>query len=185
MIGAVILTFFNLFYLVSQNPGYVPLSKTVNLSELYKNPSDDICAECKIIRPPRARHCYYCKRCTFRYDHHCQWVNNCIGIKNNNMFLLFLLNIIFLCGIVDFIAIDVYVSPEHDGFISQKAALAVSAFIVLISLVLLYPIAILFGIQVNNFLKNTTSSERFSKKNPNFKAAKASVKNCMRMCCEK
>jgi len=34
----------------------------------------------------RTRHCSICERCIERYDHHCPWINNCIGIKNHNIF---------------------------------------------------------------------------------------------------
>jgi hypothetical protein len=26
-----------------------------------------------------------------RYDHHCPWINNCVGIRNHNIFLWYLI----------------------------------------------------------------------------------------------
>lgn len=41
-------------------------------------------------RPPRAHHCRICKRCVRRMDHHCPWINNCVGERNQKYFLQFL-----------------------------------------------------------------------------------------------
>lgn len=49
------------------------------------------CDTCKIIRPPKASHCFICNNCVLEFDHHCVFVSNCIGKRNHKYFFLFLL----------------------------------------------------------------------------------------------
>ncbi|KAM9847150.1 palmitoyltransferase ZDHHC23-A-like [Aulostomus maculatus] len=46
------------------------------------------CSVCKILRPPRAGHCRTCGSCVQRLDHHCIWINSCVGLDNHRSFLL-------------------------------------------------------------------------------------------------
>ncbi|WAQ86165.1 hypothetical protein PtA15_6A797 [Puccinia triticina] len=48
------------------------------------------CRRCRTYRPPRASHCRICDYCVQQSDHHCTFLNNCIGRKNYFVFLVFL-----------------------------------------------------------------------------------------------
>ncbi|VDP22136.1 unnamed protein product [Soboliphyme baturini] len=94
------------------DPGIVPMpSVQLDFSELNSNDCPDsdsesdtqrkpfvklqgedwsVCGRCEAYRPPRAHHCRICRRCIRKMDHHCPWINNCVGEFNQKYFLQFL-----------------------------------------------------------------------------------------------
>lgn len=56
------------------------------------------CTRCTIEQPLRAKHCRYCDVCIAVYDHHCPWMNNCVGERNRFNFWWYLL---FECTILN------------------------------------------------------------------------------------
>lgn len=49
-----------------------------------------VCRTCHLEKPARSKHCNICRSCVLVADHHCIWVNNCIGKGNYIYFYSFL-----------------------------------------------------------------------------------------------
>jgi len=54
------------------------------------------CRWCHMVQPPRAKHCKDCNCCILKEDHHCPFLNNCIGQRNYATFYGFVVFLVFL-----------------------------------------------------------------------------------------
>lgn len=98
-----VICFFS-FYKASTVPPGVIENKEQALRACRRYPYDDVmfsknnsCTTCKFVKPARSKHCVVCDHCVEKFDHHCIWVNQCIGIRNFKWFLLYLFLHIILC----------------------------------------------------------------------------------------
>ena len=60
-------------------------------------PNDTFCHKCEINRNARSHHCRVCEVCVLEYDHHCPWINGCIGYNNYRNFVLLIFYIMLGC----------------------------------------------------------------------------------------
>lgn len=53
-------------------------------------PNSGLCYTCKSEKNCRAKHCTDCGYCIDKFDHHCTWLDNCIGLNNQRAFVFHL-----------------------------------------------------------------------------------------------
>ncbi|CAF1174013.1 unnamed protein product [Adineta steineri] len=90
-----IIIFYNYFKTIFLGPGF--LRKRWR----PKNKEDEkylqYCTICQGFKTSQAYHCRKCSRCISKFDHHCPWMNTCIGHVNQTNFCWFLFYSILGC----------------------------------------------------------------------------------------
>ena len=93
------LTAYFFFTGMTEDPGYIPKLASRNqqravIDELFsswKFDEESFCVLRMIRKPLRSKHCRRCGRCVAKHDHHCPWINNCVGNNNLRHFFLYIL----------------------------------------------------------------------------------------------
>ncbi|KAG2628679.1 protein S-acyltransferase 18-like isoform X1 [Panicum virgatum] len=67
------------------------------------------CPICDCEVKLRSKHCKTCERCVDGFDHHCRWLNNCIGRRNYATFILLMFFVLLMLVIEGGTAIAVFV----------------------------------------------------------------------------
>ena len=93
------LTLFLHLLCLCKDPGYLKTPKGIDFMDMMKIFDPVLlCADCEVVRTDRSRHCSICNKCVERFDHHCPWINNCVGLDNHGVFMCFLVSMLTLLG---------------------------------------------------------------------------------------
>ncbi|KAL2614108.1 hypothetical protein R1flu_025800 [Riccia fluitans] len=165
---------------VLKDPGRIPSSYMPDLEEAglalheVKRKGGDLryCQKCSHYKPPRAHHCRVCKRCVLRMDHHCVWINNCVGHNNYKAFFLFVLYVVAACihslvllglSAIQDLASDSELQTTDGREIPVSSSLTSSALVKILCAVVLLPllvaVTVLLAWHVYLLLHNKTTIE--------------------------
>ncbi|KAL0882078.1 hypothetical protein ABMA27_000651 [Loxostege sticticalis] len=78
-----------------EGPGFVPIGWKPEKEE--DTEFLQFCTVCNGYKAPRSHHCRKCGRCVMKMDHHCPWINCCVGHANHCYFLVFLCSAVVGC----------------------------------------------------------------------------------------
>uniref|UniRef100_A0A8D1ERZ8 Palmitoyltransferase n=1 Tax=Sus scrofa TaxID=9823 RepID=A0A8D1ERZ8_PIG len=127
------------------------------------------CPKCCSIKPDRAHHCSVCKRCIRKMDHHCPWVNNCVGENNQKYFVLFTMYIA-LISLHALIMVGFHFLHCFEEDWTKCSSFSPPTTVILLILLcfegLLFLIftSVMFGTQVHSICTDETGIERLQRK---------------------
>ncbi|KAM4688251.1 palmitoyltransferase ZDHHC3 isoform 1-T4 [Discoglossus pictus] len=157
------------------DPGAVPKGNATKefIESLQLKPGQVVykCPKCCSIKPDRAHHCSVCKRCIRKMDHHCPWVNNCVGENNQKFFVLFTMYI-SLISLHSLIMVGFHFLYCFEEDWTKCSSFSPPTTVILLILLcfegLLFLIftIVMFGTQVHSICTDETGIERLKKESP-------------------
>ncbi|XP_036723828.1 palmitoyltransferase ZDHHC3 isoform X2 [Balaenoptera musculus] len=155
------------------DPGAVPKGNATKefIESLQLKPGQVVykCPKCCSIKPDRAHHCSVCKRCIRKMDHHCPWVNNCVGENNQKYFVLFTMYIA-LISLHALIMVGFHFLHCFEEDWTKCSSFSPPTTVILLILLcfegLLFLIftSVMFGTQVHSICTDETGIERLKRK---------------------
>ncbi|KAL7862982.1 hypothetical protein SRHO_G00119660 [Serrasalmus rhombeus] len=151
------------------DPGAVPKGNATKeyVSSLQLKPGEVLykCPKCCSIKPQRAHHCSICKRCIRKMDHHCPWVNNCVGENNQRFFVLFTMYIAMISTYALVLSVLQFFTcvrtdwSECSDF-SPPVAVLLIIFLFLEAILFLTFTAVMFSTQIQSICSDEMVAER-------------------------
>jgi ankyrin repeat protein len=135
------------------------------------------------------KHCFHCNVCIIGYDHHCDWINNCVGVNNIRIFIAFISYV--LLNLLMHLLLTVYTLVfQHDvseqvksntsfppifeflrkyNFYEKNAKIILASCVMIICLCFLPPVIWLWNNNIKaSFKSNSTINHHLQHKNRSY-----------------
>ncbi|TRZ02070.1 hypothetical protein DNTS_016491, partial [Danionella cerebrum] len=119
------------------------------------------CHHCQLIKPDRCHHCSVCQKCVLKMDHHCPWLNNCVGFSNYKFFLLLLLYSLLYCLLIISSVTPTFIQLWQGKMFDSCVKLHV-LFLMLVSIIFAFTVCVLLVFHIWLLLCNKTTLEWLS-----------------------
>ncbi|XP_038040119.1 palmitoyltransferase ZDHHC15 isoform X5 [Anas acuta] len=119
------------------------------------------CDRCQLIKPDRCHHCSVCAICVLKMDHHCPWVNNCIGFSNYKFFLLFLAYSLLYCLYIAATVFKYFIKYWTGELTNGRSKFHV-LFLLFVAVMFFVSLMFLFGYHCWLVSRNRSTLEAFS-----------------------
>ena len=100
-----VLSLFFMFFTMIIDPGIIPRKEIFlaigEVPQAFATEGEEkkkFCKTCQIFKPARSNHCSRCDNCVEIFDHHCPFINSCIGKNNYKYFVVMVTSLSFLGG---------------------------------------------------------------------------------------
>ena len=128
------------------------------------------CEKCNLFQGPRTKHCHLCRKCVAGFDHHCLYLNTCIGRRNYAAFMAMLTAAVALLSMHIAVAValavraargdsDVVSLVESSALGSTRAYLPLLCVTALIPLLFLLLVASLWAFHLYIIARGMTTYE--------------------------
>ena len=143
------------------------------INEAMKNKKyvdiSDFCPICYVKKNKNMKHCFICDECIEGFDHHCYWINKCVGKKNYWLFGIFIVFLTFYLGYCTFLFIKLIINLNDKNHINWNnfyelfsEFLQNNTYIIwilgsmngLLVVLFLFPVVFLLGLHVRNIIYN-------------------------------
>lgn len=165
--------FANFLIVTLTDPGIVPRNRWPNTSikwrQLIEVPPPikiaiagtevalNWCNACQFHGPPTSVHCYTCNFCIEEFDHHCVWLNHCIGRRNYRFFFAFIvlqtIDLIFSITVCAWGGMD---SQESSVYVLSMVSIGILVLLTLpvLSLTVFHAIILFKGQTTHDFVSD-------------------------------
>ncbi|KAI8322859.1 zf-DHHC-domain-containing protein, partial [Martensiomyces pterosporus] len=134
------------------------------------------CLKCNTPKPDRTHHCSICGRCVLKMDHHCPWLNNCVGFHTQKAFLLFIVHGSLYCA-TTFITTAVYFLREFMNMAGDAEVNVSMLVLIILSGVFSLCLFAFSGFHIYLVLSNLTTIESYERNNYKIQNARRNARS--------